>query len=1138
MKNSLSNRRNLAVLFTVVLFSGFLFAWAGVASLRTNEGNARPAVCVPLPTGAIGWWRLDGDATDALGINQGTLGGAYAFVSGKVNLSWQVTNGSIRVPDSASLRPANAITVEGWVKNSGSPGSFRYLFGKNYDSCSSSYGLYTGGSGSLIFYVRPNASCFGYALSPAAVTAQIWDGQYHHVAGTYDGIKVRLFVDGVEQGTGTSATGPILYQSTTDNGDVFMGNQGSIGGTTFSGNIDEMTLYGRALTLTEIQSIFNASSSGKCGGAGTPTPTPTPTVTPTPTPSPTPAGPLSISGLITDGSAMGLVNVTVQMSGSSSLQAFTDTAGRYTFSPLQPGGNYTVTPSRPGAAFQPTSRTYNNLTVNQSDADFSTSLTSFTISGKVSAPGPVGGLPGAILRLEGTQSRTTTADSSGRYSFANLPPGSYTVEPDSSSPDINFFPPSREFSPLDQNKVANFNATFLNQDTAGPGRIAFVNPNAGGGIYVMDGNGRGETRIYPQGYSNASIHAHNLAWNQDGTMLAFNLGQYIYIMNYDGSGVRQLPLPGLSDTGYGPSWSPDSSRIAFASGDTDSIQGSIYTINTDGTDLRRLTLSGTNGNSDDHPDWSADNKIAFTRHLSSPNCPQGSIYSMNADGTNVQERFRGCHLEKPVWQPGSNTLAYRNGELLYFDGAPIRLNPNYLIHAYSKPSFRPDGLRIAYESPFVGLQVANSVWTVPIGGGSQSRFSPGHDPAWAIKFVIPTVTGAASEGGAPVSEQITAAATVSAGNVSMTFNNLLSAGDTSIDPISPEALLPLPSGYSSITAPGLAYDISTTASFSGPVTTCISVPSVNDPLLFGTLRILRLENDTLIDRTILAPDTPAPDFNSRTVCSRSTSVGPLLITRRPSQSLPNIDGLIVDSNGQPISDVVVTLDGSLTIATQSDVNGRFTFAGLPMGGNYTVTPLSGGAFAFNPGAKIFNNLQVSQGETFAASACSFSLSSQGNTFIDAGGSGSFGVNATAGCTWAPDVSADWIHITAQPPTSGDGLVQFSVDANTGLSRSIDIVVGGRTYNVNQNGSPSALVSLSGRVTAPDGRGVRNAAVSITDSRGVKRTVTTSSFGFYTFDNVELGEPYTMRVASKQYRFASQNVQPFGSLTDVDFVGLE
>ena len=82
------------------------------------------------------------------------------------------------------------------------------------------------------------------------------------------------------------------------------------------------------------------------------------------------------------------------------------------------------------------------------------------------------------------------------------------------------------------------------------------------------------------------------------------------------------------------------------------------------------------------------------------------------------------------------------------------------------------------------------------------------------------------------------------------------------------------------------------------------------------------------------------------------------------------------------------------------------------------------------------------------------------------------------------------------------------------------------------------VEVSGRVTTPDGTGLRNARVNITDSQGVVRSATTSSFGYYRFDDVAAGESYVVSVASRRYRYAPRVVQVFDTLTDVDFVGQE
>jgi uncharacterized delta-60 repeat protein len=84
---------------------------------------------------------------------------------------------------------------------------------------------------------------------------------------------------------------------------------------------------------------------------------------------------------------------------------------------------------------------------------------------------------------------------------------------------------------------------------------------------------------------------------------------------------------------------------------------------------------------------------------------------------------------------------------------------------------------------------------------------------------------------------------------------------------------------------------------------------------------------------------------------------------------------------------------------------------------------------------------------------------------------------------------------------------------------------------------AAGLTVSGRVTTPDGLGLRNASVTLTDSVGRVRTATTSSFGYYTLTNVELGA-YTVSVSSRRYRFASRSLQLGSNLVDVDFVGLQ
>ena len=87
-------------------------------------------------------------------------------------------------------------------------------------------------------------------------------------------------------------------------------------------------------------------------------------------------------------------------------------------------------------------------------------------------------------------------------------------------------------------------------------------------------------------------------------------------------------------------------------------------------------------------------------------------------------------------------------------------------------------------------------------------------------------------------------------------------------------------------------------------------------------------------------------------------------------------------------------------------------------------------------------------------------------------------------------------------------------------------------------SPLPIVTVSGQVLTPSGLGIRNAVVKISDSREVRQTATTNSFGVYTFNNVRSGETYFVSVSSKRYRFATRSLSVSGNLSNIDFIGLE
>jgi hypothetical protein len=87
------------------------------------------------------------------------------------------------------------------------------------------------------------------------------------------------------------------------------------------------------------------------------------------------------------------------------------------------------------------------------------------------------------------------------------------------------------------------------------------------------------------------------------------------------------------------------------------------------------------------------------------------------------------------------------------------------------------------------------------------------------------------------------------------------------------------------------------------------------------------------------------------------------------------------------------------------------------------------------------------------------------------------------------------------------------------------------------GTTAATVSVSGRVISTTGRGIGGVRLSLTDSQGNVRTATTTSFGYYRFDDVQAGGTYILSASSKRYTF-SQPVQVLNineETNQIDFI---
>ena len=139
----------------------------------------------------------------------------------------------------------------------------------------------------------------------------------------------------------------------------------------------------------------------------------------------------------------------------------------------------------------------------------------------------------------------------------------------------------------------------------------------------------------------------NLAWSPDGKYIAVTLGA-LYVIDVETELTRQLSVDNIS--AHSPSWSPDSSRIAF------SANSDVYVVYADGHDIRKLSTPRFSTYSH-QPQWSFVNNevLLLTSHDNSR-----SINIFNLDTDTVQEVLTTDRNDiwEPKWSPDGQKIAF------------------------------------------------------------------------------------------------------------------------------------------------------------------------------------------------------------------------------------------------------------------------------------------------------------------------------------------------------------------------------------------------------------------------------------------------------------------------------------------------
>jgi Tol biopolymer transport system component len=370
-----------------------------------------------------------------------------------------------------------------------------------------------------------------------------------------------------------------------------------------------------------------------CGsGSASPGPTPTPAPAPTPTPNPVP----SVSGTSPSAAPAGALAFTLTVNGSSFINGST-------------------------VEWNGSSRTTTFLSSTQLQAHImAADLASpgkVTVTVVNSAPG--GGTSGGatftvVVNTIAFESARALDGSDAAKTTSNI----WTMNPDGSgATPLTKLTASLagSISPVwktDGSKIVFASGRALDGSDA-------ANTNGTRNVWAMNADGSGATPLTKLTASGTSVD--NALWSPDGSKILFESARVldgsdalspnfifnIWLINADGSGatsLTKLTAPGTSNEE--PVWSPDGSKIAFASfralDGSDSSNGvrNIWVMNADGSGATSVTkLTAANSDSD-QPSWTPDgSKVLFASERavdgSNAGTPHGTfnIWIVNVDGS-------------------------------------------------------------------------------------------------------------------------------------------------------------------------------------------------------------------------------------------------------------------------------------------------------------------------------------------------------------------------------------------------------------------------------------------------------------------------------------------------------------------------
>jgi hypothetical protein len=221
-----------------------------------------------VPAGLVNWWRCEGNALDSVGTNDGISVGGVTGVPGMVGgaLQFDGSSAEVAVSNAPNLQ---TFSVETWVRfdsldstSTSWPGQQYLVFRQNsreYNFEAFALAKERDSGGDRLRFIM--TSVYPSVINDnIGSTNYVTAGLFYHVVGTFDATNMHLYVNGVLHAAANHPY-PVDYGQEP----MFFGNSGTnVWYGYLAGTLDEVSLYNRPLSPSEVATLYAAGSAGKC----------------------------------------------------------------------------------------------------------------------------------------------------------------------------------------------------------------------------------------------------------------------------------------------------------------------------------------------------------------------------------------------------------------------------------------------------------------------------------------------------------------------------------------------------------------------------------------------------------------------------------------------------------------------------------------------------------------------------------------------------------------------------------------------------------------------------------------------------------------------------------------------------------